>query len=529
MVQDRSSTVSDAPALPAAIGFEGFVIEPARSRLLGRDGGEVALRPKAFDLIVALALAEGRPLAKAELLDRVWGRVNVTEDSLFQAVRDARRALDDAQGKLLRHVPRRGYLLDCAFSSETGAAQPAPGDTRPDERPSLAVLPFRLLGAENRSYLAEGLVEEISIALSRFRWLTVIAHGSGGQAISDPEDSGGAVGRRLGARYLVEGSFTDEQERLVMRCRLVDASSDRQVWQEAFRSEGTGIQTLYEVVTGAIAAAIEPRLLKAEIDRVLRKGTADLDAFDLYLRALPGYYARTPAGNGAAMALLERALARDPHFALARALLARCVATAIWLGVEPDHTAGKLRALELARQALAADRSDPQVLALCGHLLSVLGGEHEEGSALLALSLRLNPNGAEAWRLGAWVSVWDGEPEIALVRAQEAERLDPLSPLQADLHAVRAAALFYAGRHDEAVAAARRSLANVPEATTPRRYLTAALAAAGDLAAARRELSELVKRQPNSSIRRTRAMHPLRKPDLLERYLDALRQAGMPD
>ena len=140
-----------------------------------------------------------------------------------------------------------------------------------------------------------------------------------------------------------------------------------------------------------------------------------------------------------------------------------------------------------------------------------------------------NCNGAEAWRLGAWVSVWDGESEIALIRAQEAERLDPLSPLQADLHAVRAAALFYAGRHDEAVVAARRSLANVPEATTPRRYLTAALAAAGHFAAARHELSELVKRQPNSSIRRTCAMHPLRKPELLERYLDALRQAGMPD
>src|SRR5690606_26948070 len=122
-----------------------------------------------------------------------------------------------------------------------------------------------------------------------------------------------------------------------------------------------------------------PRLLKAEIDRVLRKGTGDLDAFDCYLRALPGYYARTPAGNGMAMTLLESAVAHDPHFVLAQALLARCVATSIWLGVEPDHLAGKRRALELARRALAADRSDPQVLALCGHLLSVLGGEHEEG------------------------------------------------------------------------------------------------------------------------------------------------------
>lgn len=523
----RRNLAPDLPAAPSAIGFEGFVIEPARGRLLGRDGGEIPLRPKAFELIVALATAEGRPLAKAVLLDRVWGRVNVTEDSLFQTVRDARRALDDTQGKLLRHVPRRGYLLDCAFSSNDHVAA-APNVVRPDDRPSLAVLPFRLLGTTSRSYLVEGLVEEISIALSRFRWLTVIAHASAVQgAVSAGHD--GALGSRLGVRYLVDGSFADEGDRLVVRCRLVDATSGRQVCQESFGSDGPGIKALYEMATAAIAAAIEPRLLKAEIDRVLRKSTSDLDAFDCYLRALPGYYARTPAGNGAAIQLLESALRRDPHFVLARALLARCVATTIWLGVEPDHEAGRRRALELARQALAADRSDPQVLALCGHLLAVVGGEHEEGGALLDLSLRLNPNSAEAWRLGAWVSVWGGEAEIALARAQEAERLDPLSPLQADLLTVRAAAFFYAGRHDEAIAAARRSIATVPEATTPRRYLTAALSCAGDIEAARRELADPMSLQPNSSLRRARAMHPLHKTDLLERLLDALREAGMPE
>jgi len=527
MAHDQSSPVPGMPAAPSAIGFEGFVIEPERGRLLGRDGGEVALRPKAFELILTLATAQGRPLAKAELLDRVWGRVNVTEDSLFQAVRDARRALDDAQGKLLRHVPRRGYLLDCAFSP--GDHAPAATEAaRPDDRPSLAVLPFRVLSTTERAYLAEGLVEEISIALSRFRWLTVIAHASAAQGASQAGHDD-ALGHRLGVRYLVDGSFADEEERLVVRCRLVDAGAGRQVWQESFKSEGLGIHSLYETATAAIAAAMEPRLLKAEIDRVLRKGTSDLDAFDCYLRALPGYYARTPAGNGSAIALLESALARDPHFVLARALLARCVATTIWLGVEPDYAAGRQRALELARQALAADRSDPQVLALCGHLLAVVGGEHEEGGALLDLSLRLNPNGAEAWRLGAWVSVWGGEPEIALARAQEAERLDPLSPLQADLLTVRAAAFFYTGRYDDAIAAARRSIATVPEATTPRRYLTAALASAGDVEAARRELAELVSLQPNSSLRRARAMHPLRKIELLDRFLDALHKAGMPE
>lgn len=517
----------DVTALPAAIGFDGFVLEPARGRLLGRDGGEIAIRPKAFELLAALAAAKSAPLAKAELLDRVWGRINVTEDSLFQAVRDARRALDDAQGRLLRHIPRRGYLLDCSFSPD-GAAAPQPL-TLTDNRPSLAVLPFRLIGATARAYLATGLVEEISIALSRFRWLTVIASTSAARSTGEAGEDDVAFAAAQGIRYVVDGSFMDEGEQLIIRCRLLDAQSKRQIWQESFRCEGSNFVDLYESMTAAIAAALEPRLLRAEIERVLRKGTADLDAFDCYLRALPGYYSRTPNGNAEAIALLERALARDPHFALARALLARCVATTIWLGVEPDHAAGRNRALELAREALASDRSDPQILALCGHLLSVIGGEHAEGSALLDLSLRLNPNGAEAWRLGAWVAVWNCEPVKALERIAEAERLDQLSPLQADLQAVHAAALFYSERFDEAVAVARRSLANVPEATTPRRYLVAALVRLGDTTAARRELAELIRLQPNSSLRRTAAMHPLRDPEMLDRYLNALLRAGMPE
>ncbi|PZR94851.1 MAG: hypothetical protein DI537_06290 [Stutzerimonas stutzeri] len=526
MTEDQSSTVYGSGGQRAAIGFDGFVLEPTRGRLLGRDGGEIGIRPKAFELLVALATADGRPLSKTALLDRIWGRINVTEDSLFQAVRDARRALDDANGKLLRHVPRRGYLLDCPFSPQ-GPPDALPTLPPSDSRPSLAILPFRLLGPSSRSYLAEGLVEEISIALSRFRWLTVIAHASAAQSGGRAGDDV-AVASRLGARYLIDGSFAEEGDRLVVRCRLVDAQSSSQVWQDSFRSDGPGVLSLYEAMTAAIAAAIEPRLLKAEIERVLRKGTGDLDAFDCYLRALPGYYSRTPEGNAEAIARLEEALARDPHFVLARALLARCVASSIWLGVEPNDAAGRARALDLARQALAADRSDPQVLALCGHLLSVLGGEHDEGGALLELSLRLNPNGAEAWRLGAWVAVWGGEPELALARAAEAERLDPLSPLQSDLLSVRAAALFYAERFDEAVAAARRSLANVPEATTARRYLVAALACTGDIQAARGELAALLRRQPNSTIQRTRASHPLRNGRLLTRLLDALEKAGMP-
>ncbi|RKE72389.1 TolB-like protein [Pseudorhodoplanes sinuspersici] len=507
------------------------MLEPGRGRLLGRDGAEISLRPKAFELLVALTEAGGRPLKKTELLDRVWGKTHVTEDSLFQAVKDARRALDDREGRLLRYMPRRGYVLDCTLNTDR------PGKVAPEpalsiDRPSVAVLPFRTLGEDTSTYLAAGLTEEISIALSRFRWLFVLANASA-MAIAAQTGSANAeileAARNLGIRYLVEGSLARTERQIVVRCRLVETATGRQVWQERFTRDSVDVLDLYEAITSAIAAAIEPRLLRAEVERVLRRGTSNLDAFDSYLRALPGYYSRTPHGNSEAIALLEAAIARDPHFALATALLARCVATSVWLGTEPDFASGTARALALARAALNIDRSDSQVLALCGHLLVIVGGEHAEGGALVDLSLRMNPNSAEAWRLGGWVSAWGGETELALHRLAEAERLDPLSPLQSDVHSARSVALLMAQRFSEAVEAARRSIATTPEATTPRRFLIAALWHAGAREEARQECAAMLQRQPNASLRRGRWLQVMRHSWMADLVTEGLRGAGVPE
>lgn len=531
-MSETSTGRTDArPSGPHAVGFDGFVIEPERGRLLGRDGEEIPLRPKALELLIALTESEGRPLDKAGLLDRIWGGVHVTEDSLFQAVKDARRALDDGKGRLLRYLPRRGYLLDCALTT----ARP-PAARHPElsaDRPSIAVLPFRTLGERASAYLAAGLVEEISIALSRFRWLFVLANGSAvaiaaQRAGADMADSAAAA-RQFGIGYLVDGSLDETEAGIVVRCRLVETATARQVWQERFAGEAGGILRLYEMITSSIAAAIEPRLLRTEVERVLRRGTADLGAFDCYLRALPGYYSRTPRGNGEAIALLEAALLRDPHFAVATALLGRCVATGVWLGTEADYASGVARALSLARAALNIDRTDPQVLALSGHLLAVVGGEHAEGGALLDLALQINPNSAEAWRLGGWVSAWGGDTGRALQRLVEAERLDPLSPLQADVHAARSVALFVGRRFSEAAEAARRSIATTPEATSPRRYLVAALWHAEAFEEARFECAALLQRQPNVSLRRSRSLHLFRHPWMTDLLIEGLRGAGVPD
>lgn len=520
--------MSEVPSDHERLHFGGFMLDVARGRLLDAGGAEVGLRPKAFDLLVALARSPDRTLSKGELLDAVWGDIHVTEDSLFQTVREARRAIGDAAGQVLRSIPRRGYLLEAGLPQERAVTSPEPSPAAA-EKPSIAVLPFATQG-ENAvpRYYADGLVEQITTALSRFRWLVVVASRSA-SAFQDSAADRREIGQALGVRYLLEGSVHRAGDRLRSFARLLEAATGRQVWADRFDSEARDIFDLQDRVTAAIAAALEPRLLSVEIERVTRKPTGDLDAYDLYLRALPPYYARNAASNAEAMRLLELALARDPQFHLARALLARCAASAVWLGGEPDHRGGTRRALDLARETLAADRTDPQILALCGHLLAVVGGEHEEAGALLDLSLRLNPNGADAWRLGGWVSVWSGDSEEALRRLAEAERLDPVSPLQADIHAARAAALLFARRFGEAAAAARRSLASVPEATSPRRFLAAALACAGEAAAARAAVAALLERQPGSSVARSRAINPFRHPWMTTLFLDGLREAGLPE
>lgn len=527
MIAPLNNAAPGQPDIADAIGFDGFVIEPRRGRLLGRDGLEIAVRPKVFDLLVTLAAAAGTPLTKNELMDRVWGPVHVTEDSLFQAVKDARRVLGDSEGRLVKHVPKRGYLLNCLFESRDEGLGAKTLPTPPPERPSVAVLPFRVLGEGSRSYIAEGLAEEISIALSQFHWLFVLGRAS---AAATRNDAGGANSELLpDVRYVIEGSVAEADDHVVLRCRLVETATGRHVWQDRFSHVAGDVIGLLDATTSAIAAAIEPRLLRTEIDRVLRKGTTNLDAFDFYLRALPGYYSRTPAGNDDAIRWLEAALSRDPHFALARSLLARCVATQMWLGSVDDYAAARDRALSLAREALNADRSDPQVLALCGHLLVLLGGEHGEGGALLDLSLRMNPNSAEAWRLGGWVAAWAGESELALSRLARAEQLDPLSPLQADVHSARSAALLLGRRFAEAVDAARRSIATTPEATAPRRFLVSALWHLGAYEEARAECLVLCAIQPNSSIRRTSANSVFRYPWMKTLFIDGLRGAGMPE
>jgi len=455
------------------------------------------------------------------------------------AVADAVRGrialvLEDMGERTLKNIDRtvRAFRLAAPTASALESASIAPPSRAalalPD-RPSLVVLPFQnISGDPEHEYFADGMVEDITTALSRFRGLFVIARNSAftykGRAVDVRQ-----VGHDLGVRYVLEGSVRRAGGRVRITGQLVEAETGHHLWADRFDGTVDEVFDLQDGVTSAVAAAIEPRVQRAEIERAQRKPTADLTAYDLYLRALPHFHAKTAAGNAAALPLLEAAVARDCGFAQGVAMLARAIARGVWQGWQEDHRAARARSEALARQALAMDPSDPFVLAMSGYILAVGAGEHELGATLLGRALELNLNFAEGWDSAAWAAIWNGEPDEAIGRLETAERLDPLSPDSVHVWHGHGAAHFFGRRFEEAVAAERRSVARAPEYPAPRTYLIAALAALGELDAARHEAAALLRIQPNRTLRRTRETNPFRHAWMMDLYLDGLRRAGIPE
>jgi adenylate cyclase len=505
--------------------FGNVVLDVSRGSL--RDGGaEVALRSKALDLLLTLARNAGRTMSRDELFDAVWPAVTVTDDSITQCVREVRRAIGDSEGRVLRTIVKRGYCLDVVGESTAPSGHAPPAQTECDDRPSLVVLPFQS-NSRDTEWFADGIVEEITTALSRFRSLFVIARNSAftfkGERV-DVRD----VGRLLGVRYVLEGSVRHAGAQLRITGQLIEAATGSHVWADRFDGVIADVFELQDRITTAVAGVLEPRIRHVEIERATRKPTANLNAYDFYLRAMPGFYARTREGYDSAKRLLGEAVARDPGFAQARSMLARLWEQGVFAGWESDVEAARARAISLAREALASDSADPLVLARCGYVLTLLGGMHVEGSALLDRAITENPNCAEAYIRGAWVSVWSSDFATALSRADISERLDPLSLEAMNCLNLRAAAHFFSRRFDDAIEAAERAIGRAPDYNSARRLLIASLAHAGREEDARFQTKELLRRDPRCTLARTRGNNPFRHERMIEFFLEGLRRGGVP-
>jgi len=391
------------------------------------------------------------------------------------------------------------------------------------DRPSIAVLPFATpSGGPDEAAFADGMVDEIVTALSRFPSLVVIGSRSSlsyrGDARSETE-----IARELGVRFLLDGSVRRAGDRLRIAVRLVDGVSGAQVWAERFDGAAGDVFDLQEQVAIAAAAQIAPSIETADIRRALARPTQDLTAYELYLRAVHLQRAFTREALEEGIAAVDLALDRDPHFAPALAFASLLHSLLVLCAWADDPAETRTRALNLARRALNSGPENPESMAMIATVLIWVGEDAKAADAMVERALSRNPGAALIWFASAWIKTFDGRPALALEHFDRHMVLDPRSPLRMFVAGGTGVALTLLGRFGEGAARLGEALQQVPDHTVFRTILTVALALGGDADAAR----PLAERLPAGAITNTLAL--LQNPADRERVREGLGLAGARD
>ena len=422
--------------------------------------------------------------------------------------------------------PIRSYRV--GSSRAAGAAPEMPALSLPD-KPSIAVLPFEnMSGDPEQDYFADGIVEEIITALSRMRWLFVIARNSSftykGRAVDVKQ-----VGRELGVRYVLEGSVRRSGSKVRITGQFIDTSTGIHLWADRFDGGIEDIFDLQDQITASVIGAIAPKLEQAEIDRSKRKPTERLDAYDYYLRGLAGVHRWTREGTEQALLYFRRAIELDLDFAAAYGMAAGCSISRKASGWMADRAQETAEAERLARRAIELGKDDPIALCWSGITLAYVVGEVEEGAAFIDRALVLDPNYAPAWGFSGWARIFLGQMDLAIQHLAHAVRLSPLDPLIYNVFSATALAHFLSGRHDEACSWAERAMRAAPSRVTPVRTLAASCAMAGRMEEAHKAIERLRQIDPKFGIADAQHHWPFRRRQDLERYMEGLRRAGLPD
>lgn len=474
--------------------FGDHVLDVAR-RELRRGGEPVALEPQVFDLLVYLIRDRDRVVTRDDLLDSVWGGRIVSESTLTSRINAARKAVGDSGGeqRLIRTVPRKGFR----FVGDVTDAPPEtlPGPLLPQDRPSIAVLPFNnLSGDRGQEYFADGMAEEIITGLSRIKWLFVISRNSTFIYKGRPVDAK-TVGQELGVRYMLEGSVRRSGNRVRVTGRLIETETGTHVWTNRYDGTLDDIFTLQDEMTMSVISAVEPTLRKAEVERARRKRPGSLDAYDLYLRAMPFAATAMPEDADKALDLLEQAIRLEPDYAIVHGFMAWCHEQRYLRG--GLHAETRTAARHHAHAAIKAGGDDAMALAMGGFVIGVMERDYETALEALDRSLALSPSSALAFGFSSIVRAWLGDDTTAIEHGMNGVRLGPYDPLVYLPYLGLAYSHFFAGNFVEAASAARRASAANPQFSVPCYLHIAALVGLGRLDEANSKTNILLELQPD--------------------------------
>jgi TolB-like protein/Flp pilus assembly protein TadD len=514
--------------------FENCALDTDRRELL-RGAELVAIPPQVFDLLDHLIRHRERVVSKDDLVEVIWhGRI-VSETALTTRLNAARNAIGDSgeEQRLIKTLPRKGFRFIGTVQEvqkpggpevpEHPQEPPKPALSLPD-KPSIAVLPFEnMSGDVEQEYFADGIVDDITTALSRFRLLFVTARHSSftykGRAVDIRQ-----VGRELGVRYVLEGSVRKATGKIRIACQLIDATTGAHLWADRFDGNLNDIFALQDEITVKVVSAIQPKLEQAEMDLAARRPNS-LSAYDLYLQATAHYYAMNREEVNEALRLLYRALEIDPRYSRAASLATVCHTINLMQRWAIDPQSDLKEAARLTQLVLSIDEHDSDTLACVGLTKAYVSGDFDTAIEMVDRAVALNVNSATAWGFRGVTCVYVGQAQEAVRSFESSIRLNPLDPTLFVTYSMLGIAFIDLHRFDEAAAVAMKALRKNKTFGLANRCLAAALAHLGREAEAKRIVDQILELEPSFRIS-----------DLLSRsgkwpqsYFDGLRRAGLPE
>jgi TolB-like protein/class 3 adenylate cyclase len=429
-------------------------------------------------------------------------------------------AFEDMGEQALKNIARPVRVYRVRNATSRSASAPAPPALSLPDKPSIAVLPFaNMSGDPEQEYFVDGMVEEIITALSRIRWLFVIARNSSftykGRAVDVKQ-----IGRELGVRYVLEGSVRKGGNRVRITGQLIEAETGTHLWADRFDGLIEDVFELQDKVALSVAGVIEPTLQAAEMRRSAARPKADLTAYDLYLRALAMFYPITKDRIFEVLALLEQAVAIEPRYGPALAWAAICHMTLVRDGWAETPEASRRKGSDLARRALEVGESDPGILANAANALAHFGEDIAAMIALVDRALTLNPSFARGWYVSGVLRSMAGEHDLAIEHVENSLRLSPRERMGAPLYMLGQAYFFKHAFHD-AAAKLLLSIQSNPGHSPSYGTLAACYAHMGQLTEARAMVARLRAISPEV----VPSEWPFRNPEDRELFLSGLRLA----